>query len=486
MYIRVSRGWFKHLDFIILDVLVLQMTFLAAYGMRFGGALAYDRPVYQDMAFFLIIADVAVLFFMDTFQDVLKRGYYKEAAATTRHVCMLTLLEILYLFVRQEGTAFSRTVLFGGAFLYLVLTYLIRIFWKRMLHKRENRRDRASLLLITVSDRAEQALDQVREENYRNLKIKGIALLDRNKGGEETVKGVPVVSDSQEDILDYVWQEYVDEVIFVGIEEKAIVKETAGQLLKMGIVVHLEIEDTVEMPEQMKFVEKIGACTVLTGSIGHMTDRAAFVKRCIDIAGGLVGCMLTIILFCIVAPLIKLISPGPVFFPQTRIGKNGRRFRMYKFRSMYPDAEARKQELKEKNHFEDGKMFAVDWDPRIIGSRIFPDGRHKKGIGNFLRDYSLDEFPQFYNVLKGDMSLVGTRPPTEDEYQKYGYEHRARLSVKPGMTGMWQIRGRRKTVDFEEVVKMDMEYINTWSLGLDIKIILQTFLIMIKGEKKES
>ena len=297
---------------------------------------------------------------------------------------------------------------------------------------------------------------------------------------------MPVVSDSQEDILDYVWQEYVDEVIFVGIEEKAIVKETAGQLLKMGIVVHLEIEDPVEMPEQMKFVEKIGACTVLTGSIGHMSDRAAFVKRCIDIAGGLVGCMLTIILFCIVAPLIKLISPGPVFFPQTRIGKNGRRFRMYKFRSMYPDAEARKQELKEKNHFEDGKMFAVDWDPRIIGSRIFPDGRHKKGIGNFLRDYSLDEFPQFYNVLKGDMSLVGTRPPTEDEYQKYGYEHRARLSVKPGMTGMWQIRGRRKTVDFEEVVKMDMEYINTWSLGLDIKIILQTFLIMIKGEKKES
>ena len=485
MYIRVSRGWFKHLDFIILDVLVLQMTFLAAYGMRFGGALAYDRPVYQDMAFFLIIADVAVLFFMDTLQDVLKRGYYKEVAATTRHVCMLTLLEILYLFVRQEGTVFSRIVLFGGAFLYLVLTYLIRIFWKRMLQKRENRRDRASLLLITVSDRAEQALDQVREENYRNLKIKGIALLDRNKEGEEAVKGVPVVSDSQ-DLLDYVWQEYVDEVIFVGIEEKAIVKETAGQLLKMGIVVHLAIEDPIEMPEQMKFIERIGACTVLTGSIGHMSDRAAFVKRCMDIASGLVGCMLTMVLFCIVAPLIKLISPGPVFFPQTRIGKNGRRFRMYKFRSMYPDAEARKQELKEENHFEDGKMFAVDWDPRIIGSRILPDGRHKKGIGNFLRDYSLDEFPQFYNVLKGDMSLVGTRPPTEDEYQKYGYEHRARLSVKPGMTGMWQIRGRRKTADFEEVVKMDMEYINTWSLGLDIKIILQTFLIMIKGEKKES
>lgn len=485
MYVRVSRGWFKHLDFIFLDVLVLQMTFLAAYGMHFGGALAYDRPAYPEMAFFLIIADVAVLFFMDTLQDVLKRGYYKEAAATTRHACVLTLLEILYLFVRQEETAFSRIILFGGAFLYLVLTYLTRIIWKRILQKRENRRDRASLLLITVSDRAEQALDQVREENYRNHKIKGIALLNCNMEGKEVIKGVPVVSGSQ-DLLEYVWQEYVDEVIFVGIEEKAIVKETAGQLLKMGIVVHLAIEDPIEMPEQMKFVERIGSCTVLTGSIGHMSDRAAFVKRCIDIAGGLVGCMMTVVLFCIVAPLIKWTSPGPVFFSQTRIGKNGRRFRMYKFRSMYPDAEARKQELKEKNHFEDGKMFAVDWDPRIIGSKILPDGRHKRGIGNFIRDYCLDEFPQFYNVLKGDMSLVGTRPPTEDEYQKYGYEHRARLSVKPGMTGIWQIRGRRRTVDFEEVVKMDLEYINTWSLGLDIKIILQTFLIMLKGEKKAS
>ena len=481
MYIRVSRGWFKHLDFIILDVLVLQMTFLAAYGMRFGGALAYDRPVYQDMAFFLIIADVAVLFFMDTLQDVLKRGYYKEVAATTRHVCMLTLLEILYLFVRQEGTVFSRIVLFGGAFLYLVLTYLIRIFWKRMLQKRENRRDRASLLLITVSDRAEQALDQVREENYRNLKIKGIALLDRNKEGEEAVKGVPVVSDSQ-DLLDYVWQEYVDEVIFVGIEEKAIVKETAGQLLKMGIVVHLAIEDPIEMPEQMKFIERIGACTVLTGSIGHMSDRAAFVKRCMDIAGGLVGCMLTMVLFCIVAPLIKLISPGPVFFPQTRIGKNGRRFRMYKFRSMYPDAEARKQELKEENHFEDGKMFAVDWDPRIIGSRILPDGRHKKGIGNFLRDYSLDEFPQFFNVLKGDMSIVGTRPPLPGEVSEYELHHRARLAIKPGITGMWQVSGRSDITDFEEVVRLDTKYIKEWTPALDVKILFKTVKTVLGKE----
>ena len=485
MYIRVSGGWFKHLDFIILDTIMLQLSFLAAYALRNGGGIPYGQQVYQDMGFFLMIADAAVLFFMNTLQDVLKRGYYKEAAATTRHVCVLTLLEILYLFVIQKSTFYSRIILFVGALFYLILTYLTRLLWKHMLKERVERRDRASLILITVSDRARKALAQVREENYRNIKVTGIVFLDRETiGMREVIEGVPVVAGRKE-LIDYVWGEPVDEAIFVGTEEDCDIRETAGQLLKMGIVVHLSIKDPMEMPDQMKFIERIGSCTVLTGSIGHMSDRAAFVKRCIDIAGGLVGCALTAVLFLILAPVIKAASPGPVFFAQTRIGKNGRKFRIYKFRTMYPDAEARKHELKEENRFEDGKMFAVDWDPRIIGSKALADGRHKKGIGNFLRDYSLDEFPQFYNVLKGDMSLVGTRPPTEDEYQKYGYEHRARLSVKPGMTGMWQIRGRRKTVDFEEVVKMDMEYISDWSLGLDIKIILQTFLIMVKGEERQ-
>ena len=154
---------------------------------------------------------------------------------------------------------------------------------------------------------------------------------------------------------------------------------------------------------------------------------------------------------------------------------------MYKFRSMYLDAEERKKELMEKNRVKDGMMFKLDWDPRIIGSRMV-DGKPKKGIGNYIRDLSIDEFPQFFNVLKGNMSLVGTRPPTIDEWEKYESHHRARMATKPGITGMWQVSGRSNITDFEEVVRLDTQYISEWNIGLDIKILLKTVLVVLKKE----
>ena len=201
-----------------------------------------------------------------------------------------------------------------------------------------------------------------------------------------------------------------------------------------------------------------------------------------DILGGLVGCLITGILFIILAPIIRKQSPGPIFFTQTRVGKNGKKFKMYKFRSMYMDAEERKKELMAQNRVKDGMMFKLDWDPRIIGSRQLPDGTVKKGVGNFIRDWSLDEFPQFINVLLGDMRLVGTRPPTVDEWEKYNLHHRARLATKPGVTGMWQVSGRSNITDFEEVVKLDKQYITEWNLGMDIKILLKTVGVVFKRE----
>jgi lipopolysaccharide/colanic/teichoic acid biosynthesis glycosyltransferase len=149
---------------------------------------------------------------------------------------------------------------------------------------------------------------------------------------------------------------------------------------------------------------------------------------------------------------------------------------------MYLDAEERKEALMEQNKISDGMMFKMEEDPRVIGSRILPDGTYRKGVGNFLRDHSIDEFPQFFNVLKGDMSLVGTRPPTVDEWEKYQLHHRARLSIKPGITGMWQVSGRSNITDFEEVVRLDTEYINNWTLGLDFRILLRTVRIVLSRE----
>ena len=147
----------------------------------------------------------------------------------------------------------------------------------------------------------------------------------------------------------------------------------------------------------------------MTKTMNYASARQLFLKRAIDIAGGLVGCLLMVLIMIEVGPIIYLSSPGPIFFAQERIGRNGRKFKMYKFRSMYMDAEERKKELMSQNKIGDGMMFKMDFDPRIIGNRILPDGTKKIGIGQFIRRTSLDEFPQFINVLKGDMSLVGTR-----------------------------------------------------------------------------
>ena len=164
------------------------------------------------------------------------------------------------------------------------------------------------------------------------------------------------------------------------------------------------------------------------------------------------------------------------------MGKNRKKFKIYKFRSMYMDAEERKAELMKDNKLGDGKMFKLDFDPRVIGNKVLPDGTRKTGIGDFIRRTSIDEFPQFFNVLKGDMSIVGTRPPLISEINLYELHHRARLAIKPGITGLWQVSGRSDITDFEEVVRLDREYISNWNIGLDMKILLKTVMVVIRKD----
>ena len=180
----------------------------------------------------------------------------------------------------------------------------------------------------------------------------------------------------------------------------------------------------------------------------------------------LVGLIITAVITPFVALAIRIESPGPIFFAQERVGRNGRRFKIYKFRSMYIDAEERKKELMEKNQMS-GLMFKMDDDPRITK------------VGKFIRKTSIDELPQFYNILIGQMSLVGTRPPTVDEFNQYNLHYKRRLSMTPGLTGMWQVSGRSSITDFDEVVKLDLEYIDNWSVGLDIKILFMTVVTVL-------
>ena len=248
----------------------------------------------------------------------------------------------------------------------------------------------------------------------------------------------------------------------------------------MAVPVHYHIP-AFARDDAKQFAEKIGGTMVLTSSFSYASVSQMFFKRCLDIVGGLIGSIFALLVMLIIGPIIKKASPGPIIYSQERVGQNGKRFKILKLRSMYMNADEKKKELMEQNRVKDGMMFKMDFDPRIIGNEILPDGTKKTGIGEFIRRTSLDEFPQFFNVLAGQMSLVGTRPPTVDEWEKYEFHHRARLACKPGITGMWQVSGRSEITDFEEVVKLDTSYIANWSMALDIKILFKTIGTLFTG-----
>lgn len=462
MYKKGSKGWLKHFDFILLDMICLQIAFLLAYVIRHDSGSPYIVPLYRNMAIFMELLDIVVMFFYETLSNVLKRGYFREFAATVKHVLLVELFSVLYLFTMQEGQADSRTALYLTGVIYAILTYIVRIILKKILRSRMSEGNR-SLLVVTTKDMAEQVVHNIRENNYERFALSGLVIIDDDLCGTK-IAGVPVVAD-EENAAAYVCREWIDEVFVIPATDVPYPYALMEQFTEAGVTVHLNLAKVSEaMGGKKQLVEKVGPYTVLTTSINYASTKQLFMKRAIDIAGGLFGCLLTLLITLFVGPAIYLKSPGPIFFAQERVGKNGKKFKMYKFRSMYMDAEERKAELMKQNRVSDGMMFKLDFDPRVIGNEILPDGTKKTGIGNFIRVTSLDEFPQFFNVLKGDMSIVGTRPPTLDEWNKYELHHRARLAIKPGITGMWQVSGRSEITDFEEVVKLDTEYISEWNV----------------------
>ena len=480
MYRKDSQDWLKHIDFILLDMICLQIAFVLAYAASGYGFNPYHSRLYRNTAIVLEVADLLVIFYNATMSNVLKRGYYKNFVVTVKHALIVGALMITYLFALQEGQNYSRLSLILMIPIYVILTYLVRELWKYLLRKQMDEGTNRSLLIIAAQDNVHDVVRSMKENNFARYMLSGVAVIDADWSGN-VIEGIPVVA-AREEIPSYVCSEWIDEVLIVLADDLPYPNELIRRLTETGVTIHLNLAKVKSEPGKKQFVEKVGAYTVLTTTMNYVSTYQLVLKRIMDIAGGLVGCFLTGIIFIFVAPAIYIASPGPIFFTQERVGKNGKRFKMYKFRSMYMDAEARKAELMKDNKLGDGKMFKLDFDPRVIGNRILPDGTHKTGIGDFIRRMSLDEFPQFFNVLKGDMSLVGTRPPLISETNLYELHHKARLAFKPGITGMWQVSGRSDITDFEEVVRLDKEYINNWNIELDIKILIKTVLVVLRKE----
>ncbi|MGE4282224.1 MAG: sugar transferase [Clostridia bacterium] len=262
-------------------------------------------------------------------------------------------------------------------------------------------------------------------------------------------------------------QNIVDEIIFAveynylsAIEKYILMCEERG--LTVSIVPNFYKLKTAKV-----FLSSIGTLPMITFHTVCLNDSQMLIKRILDIIIAIIGLSVTIGLSIIIIPAILIDSRGPVFFTQERVGLNGRVFKIIKFRSMHVDAEKKKKELLHLNDIKGGLMFKVKTDPRITF------------VGKILRSTSLDELPQFLNVLKGDMSIVGTRPPTVNEVKNYNYNHLRRISIKPGITGLWQVSGRSTITDFDEIINLDLKYIDNWTIFEDIKILLKTIPVVI-------
>ena len=467
MYKQNRKGWSKHFDFFFLDVILLEIAFFLSYGIRHDWIFFFNMNYYRRAGVILALISVCVAMFRESYHGVLKRDFIEEIKETVVHVSLSEALLIAVTFFMKE-LQYSREVFVLFWVIGIVLSFVGRSIWKGILHRqillnREKRR----ILVVTTSAKVKDIIGKLTSSEISDYVIVGIVLTDEDRKGD-LIDGYPILGILRED-ADYIHQCVVDE-IFVHLNSgEFLQKKYINLFLQTGRTVHFDLDGLAEL-NSPAYVEPFSGHTVITTSMKVVTPGKLFVKRIMDIAGGLIGIVLTGVVSLFVVPAIKIADPGPAFFSQERIGKNGRKFKIYKFRSMYMDAEERKKELMNQNEMS-GYMFKIENDPRII-----------KGVGKFIRDTSIDELPQFWNVLKGDMSLVGTRPPTVEEYEMYEMRHLKRISIKPGITGMWQTSGRSDITDFEEVVRLDTQYIINWEISLDIKILFKTVLVVLKRE----
>ncbi|MDO4469101.1 MAG: sugar transferase [Bacillota bacterium] len=476
MYRKNVNRWLKHWDFIVLDLIVLQMAYIFSCIVRNGWIVPFKSKIYITMGLIICFGNICALYFQEPHHGIMNRGYFLEFRSVVYQVTMIVIIEACYLFLSKNGSEFSRVSFIVFYISGIFLMYIERVLWKKyLLHHNKDFAKKRKIIAVLTSKSAPNLIKAAFDTPYKGWEIVGIVLADRDDMVGQDIQGIPIVCTADK-IPDYIQTKWIDS-IWIHVKKKyQLPIELINTCIEMGVTVHNTLIN-ISAYLGTKDVRKIGDYHILTASLNMATPLQLLLKRLMDICGAVIGLIFTGIATLFLAPAIYIASPGPIFFSQMRIGENGRMFKIYKFRSMYMDAEERKKELMEKNEIQ-GLMFKMDADPRIIGSGT--DGT-RKGVGWFIRRTSLDEFPQFWNVLKGEMSLVGTRPPTVEEWNQYDYHHRARMAIKPGITGMWQVSGRSDITDFEEVVRLDREYIEKWNLGLDIKILFKTLFVVIKG-----
>ena len=348
-----------------------------------------------------------------------------------------------------------------NSIMLMIVNIWIRKIWKYLsLQKKYTQR----ILLVTTRSRVERVLNQL--STYEYGYVSDVCIVD-----DEHFEASNFTVVTLDNLVTYTTRSVVDQVVINLPSENFLIADFVSQFEMMGLPVAVNIAALEFVTNSEKAIQRFGNSSVVNFSTTFYRSSDVALKRMIDIIGSLFGLVICGIVSIFLVPLIKK-DGGPAIFAQDRVGRNGRIFKFYKFRSMRVDAEEIKKDLMSQNQMQGG-MFKIENDPRVTK------------IGHFIRKTSLDELPQFWNVLKGDMSLVGTRPPTLDEYMKYTPEQKRRLSFKPGITGLWQISGRSNITNFDDVVKLDVAYLDGWTIWKDIEILIKTVkVVLIKDGAK--
>jgi len=358
-----------------------------------------------------------------------------------------------------QSATWATIVLFGGVG---SLNYAALWAWRWQDEQRRRRTgqgasDMRRVLIVGSSPAGKRIAAYVNEHPCSARSICGF--LDDDKPlGDEVIGRVS-------DLARLARTEFIDEVILAAPNDRKLVQQVLreAQRLRLNVGIIPELYGCKPLEDEM---EHLGEVPLICAR-AEVVPAGLAVKRLVDVVGASLALVFLSPLLAAISLLIKLDSPGPVFYRALRAGRKGRPFRCRKFRTMVSDADSLKERLRKKNQ-RTGPFFKIANDPRITR------------VGRFLRRYSLDEFPQFWNVLQGEMSLVGPRPHPLDDLAAYEVEHLARLDVTPGMTGLWQVTARRDP-SFERGMELDREYIRTWSLGSDLRILLKTFRAVLQG-----
>lgn len=434
------------------------------------GISAYDmRRFVLQLAF----AFFALFFFFPPTKNIITRTYSRIFLnRTTLNIAGLLVL-LAVMFVCDSNLLNERMFILLSLVYDILLSFLFHSLLKLLLTKKIKSKTLATLtVVLTTRENAENVISSFKYDWTR--KIVGISLYDEDEVQRGEISGVRLLT-GKNGFIDRVRRDSIDEVfIDVPTDDSEYLEKLIDELKVMGVTVNITIPFINKLDGNKSAYRycEVNGYPALTYVMKVHNTLGLIIKRIFDIVVSLIGIVLSIPIIAIVSIPLLIESPGPLFFRQKRVGKNGRVFYMYKLRSMYKDAERQKRKLMQKNEM-NGLMFKMKDDPRITR------------VGKFIRATSIDELPQFFNILKGDMSLIGTRPPTYDEYKQYMNHHKRRLSMKPGLTGLWQVSGRSDITDFEEVVKLDLQYIDNWSIIMDIKILFKTVKVVLMRKGSE-